>query len=267
MKLLRRFFGRSVVDHCVPRGIVPRHGIGRSLFRWAQKRRDLHLAASHPLYEIINRQPFNSTYALNSGTMAWLWHYIHQVRPQCILEMGSGRSTAMFSLYSLNQQERGYSTPIVVSLEHDEEWFGHSARLLKDLGTDHLVRLILAPIRGREQPELRYGIDSNQLRDVLGDQKIDLLLIDGPPGKEVGRQNTLPFALPFLADNADVFLDDAERESEKAIFANWRRWFADSLKYQGTLPLGPGLCWLKALNRKRISTGHHSSAFSSLIAG
>lgn len=151
----------------------------------------------------------------------------------------------MFALYARNQQELGKPTPIVVSLEHDAEWFKQTAALLRDLGTDHLVRLILAPIVGETSQQLGYGIDQAKLRDTLKGQKIDLLLIDGPPGKEVGRQNTLPLAMPLLADNADVFLDDSEREGESRVVAGWREQFPGRIQHRATFPLGFGFSWLK----------------------
>ncbi len=245
MGIAKQIFAKHVVDPCVPRGILPRRGVGRYLFRWALKGRDLYLDNRHPLYDIVHRPPFNSTYALTRGAMAWLWRYLQKVQPRTILEMGSGRSTGMFSLYARNQQHLGKLTPAVVSLEHDGEWFTQTATLLRDLGTDHLVHLMLAPIAGGTLQERGYGIDQSELRHALLGQKVDLLLIDGPPGKEVGRQNTLPLAMPLLADNADVFLDDAEREGESQIVARWQEQFGERLQHQGTFPFGFGFSWLK----------------------
>ncbi len=245
MKWLRRLVARTAVDLCVRRGIVPRSEIGLAIFRWAQKRNDLRFAAGHPLKSIVDRPPLNTSYALNKRALAWLWHYLQTVRPNCILEMGSGRSTGMFALYVRQMQEQGRKSPIVISLEHDESWHRAASQYLQELNGDRFVRLVLAPIVGRTRSELRYGIELPQLSALLEGRRIDLLLIDGPPGDVVGRQNTLPFMLPLLADGADVFLDDAYREAEQNLCREWHSRYQDRLQLQGTLPLGPGLGWIK----------------------
>jgi hypothetical protein len=244
MAIAKRIFAWSVVDRCVRVGIAPRSGIGRSLFHWALENRDLHLPRTHPLYQIVRRSPFDSTYALSRGAMAWLWWRLHEVRPRCVLEMGSGRSTGMFSLYAQAERAKGRPAPVIVSLDHEEEWIGHTAALLRDLNTDSLVRLVLAPVSGDDETGRGYGITQAQLGEALGSHKVDLLLVDGPSGA-VGRHKTLPLAMPLLAANADVFLDDAERESEAQNVAVWRREYPGRLDYLGILPLGRGLCWLK----------------------
>ena len=54
---------------------------------------------------------------------------------------------------------------------------------------------------------------------------ISLLLIDGPPGYGEGMAHSRYPALPALADrlaqDALVFLDDADREPEREIIARW----------------------------------------------
>lgn len=59
--------------------------------------------------------------------------------------------------------------------------------------------------------------------------KIDLLVIDGPPGflQEQSRYPALPMLADRLAAHCTVFLDDAARDDEQALVQRWLAAYPD----------------------------------------
>ncbi len=245
LSLFRRAVARCIIDRCVPRGIVPRHGPAARFFRWATTNRDVNLGVRHPLHRLVALPGWDTTFALSRGSLAWLWNHLHAARPRRILEMGSGRSTAMLALFARQQAAQGRAAPTVVSIDHDPEWLDRTAGLLAEFNAREFVRLVLLPLgRGPGGRRGGYRVDLPELRELLGGGAADFLLIDGPPGS-CGRAETLPSVLPLLAEGADVFLDDAFREQERRALEDWAEECGGRLRTRGILPLGPGLAWLK----------------------
>ncbi len=85
--------------------------------------------------------------------------------------------------------------------------------------------------------------------DEIGSQKVDVLIVDGPPAK-IGKETRYP-AIPRLfdrlADQAIVLVDDAGRPDERKIVRRWVRKFPtltlDYLRWteKGTAILKRGL--------------------------
>lgn len=128
-----------------------------------------------------------------------------------VLEFGSGASTVIISKI-LNILGEGK----LCSIEHDEKYFNNTKKLIELNKLSSVNDLILAPleeidINGKEW--LWYKTDFlEKIRD-----KIDILLIDGPPGyiQRMSRFPALPVIINRLNDHAVIFLDDGNREDEK----------------------------------------------------
>ena len=135
-----------------------------------------------------------------------------------VLEFGSGSSTMIISKI-LNILEKGK----LYSIEHDEKYFNNTKKLIELNKLSGVNDLILVPlekidINGKEW--LWYKTDFlEKIRD-----KIDILLIDGPPGyiQRMSRFPALPVIINRLNDHAVIFLDDGNREDEKKIIKEWR---------------------------------------------
>jgi hypothetical protein len=65
-----------------------------------------------------------------------------------------------------------------------------------------------------------YGVQSEQMGQFLDGVKPEMVLIDGPFGPYGARFSTLPVVHPWLASDAEIWMDDALRDSELAI-AHW----------------------------------------------
>lgn len=136
-------------------------------------------------------------------------------KPQTIVECSSGLTTLMLArCCQLNEQGR------VVSLENGDEYAQRSRHHLERYGLEEVASVLHAPlehlsINGR-------GFDWYSLA-ALKEERIDMLVIDGPPGfiQRHSRYPALPLLLDRLADGCVIFLDDAAREDEQAVVQMW----------------------------------------------
>jgi predicted O-methyltransferase YrrM len=133
-----------------------------------------------------------------------------------VVECGSGFST--LALARLVREREGR----LVSLEHDELWAGRVREHLAAAGLTETAEVVLAPLEpGTGLPW--YAADA--LRSVP--DRIDVLLVDGPPafapGTGLSRYPALPVLLPRLTDGAVVVLDDLDRPGEQQVLAAWTR--------------------------------------------
>lgn len=149
---------------------------------------------------------------------------IDQHQPQFIVEISSGISTVIMG-YCLEKLGRGQ----ILSLEHDERFAKISqANLhnhqLQDIAT--VVYSPLMPIEINGQTWRWYDLDTLSLTHKLPD-RIDLLVIDGPPGdlQPLSRYPALPLLFQALSDNGIVILDDGDRADEQAIVQRWQQEF------------------------------------------
>ncbi len=137
-------------------------------------------------------------------------------QPQLIVECGSGSSTVWLG-YAVQRLGTGR----VVALEHDERFLSLTRDLLRAHGLDDVVEVRhapLAPWDGGAGAQPWYDI-----RAVADLDKIDLLLVDGPPGTidTAVRYPALPVLLPSCADDVLIVLDDTVRAGESAVSDRW----------------------------------------------
>lgn len=150
-------------------------------------------------------------------------------KPKTILECSSGASTLILAA-ACRANGRGR----VLSLEHEAE---HAARTRKELerqGLDIYAEVRLAPLESVEISGQRWLWYQHQ--DLPSD--IELLVIDGPPGRlqPLSRYPALPLLRQHLAADAWIFLDDAARADEQEAVRLWLETFCElNHKYLETL--------------------------------
>lgn len=150
---------------------------------------------------------------------AFLFHLIRRQRPKLIMELGSGSSTVLFAAAL-----RANGSGRIISIEHDSAHARQTAALLEQAELSDRVELVLAPLadvtlNGRTFQW--YGLDP---RLATLSEKIDLLFVDGPPGKvqSLSRFPALPMLAPHLSPRAVVIVDDGAREDETQMVELWR---------------------------------------------
>ncbi len=134
-----------------------------------------------------------------------------------IVECGSGDSTVAIA-HAL--AERGHGR--LHSLEHDPRWVARVRARLGAQAVEERVEILDAPLRPRAPTGVWY--DERALA-ALPD-RIDLLLVDGPPADlapdgEI-RYPALPALASRLEEGALVILDDIHRPGEQAVLERWR---------------------------------------------
>jgi hypothetical protein len=84
-------------------------------------------------------------------------------------------------------------------------------------------------------------------------ESIDLLFIDGPPGKvqALSRYPAFPVLVPHLSHDALIFVEDGGREDEKRMVELWREMEGSSFSTETLdfLPRGPVLLRMRGAER------------------
>lgn len=136
-------------------------------------------------------------------------------KPQTIVECSSGATTVVLAqCCKLNKQGKVYS------LENGEEYARKTQDHIKDQFLESYAEIIYAPLETVNVNNKDYQwYDTRNLPKL----KIDMLVIDGPPGfiQKHSRLPALPILFEQLAKDAVVFIDDAAREDEKEIVEMW----------------------------------------------
>jgi predicted O-methyltransferase YrrM len=145
---------------------------------------------------------------------------VFRKKPRRVLELGSGVST-LLTAYSLEKNGLGR----VVSFDHDLNYCEKSRAKISAHQLANIAEIVHAPLK---EVQLKQGnwhwYDTAHL-DC--DFKIDLLVIDGPPGQiqNISRYPALPLLHEYFSDDIVILLDDAGRSDEKTIVEMWTREF------------------------------------------
>jgi predicted O-methyltransferase YrrM len=156
--------------------------------------------------------------AIRPGALVAILNEIAFAERRRIVELGSGVSSIVIG--RLLAQRGG----TITAVEHDPDWAALVRRQVERERLTDVVEVVVSSLE--PHPASWSGAPWYSRESVaLLPGGINLLLIDGPPGYGVGMAHSRYPALPALADrlagNALVFLDDADRESEREIVARW----------------------------------------------
>lgn len=156
-------------------------------------------------------------------------------RPKVVLELGSGTSTLVLA----------YCRKIigdcqVTSVDHEVRFAERTRSMLARHGVTEGVNVYHVPLKptmvqinGRRAVFQWYDL----LELVTKLPPIDLLIVDGPPGKmqALSRYPALPVLANYLSPNAVVVLDDGDRVEETDIAQLWKEMNPDlDLSYVST---------------------------------
>jgi predicted O-methyltransferase YrrM len=159
---------------------------------------------------------FYGDWSIDAFLGKFLVQCLTERRPGTVLELGSGSSTVLIArcLELLGSRNTRH-----IAVDHDARFIEITRVNLELNGLADTVDLWLCPlISNPETGKLWYGGLPEKL-----DGRIDLLIIDGPPGQlqTESRLPALPVLLPFLSENCVIILDDASRLDERSIVRKW----------------------------------------------
>lgn len=174
----------------------------------------------------------SNLWTLDYEILNFLWVELDIHKPKVILEFGSGTSTKLFFKYFSKQTDQKYT---LITIDQDKDFLNKTINDLGAVSPNTSFYPALCPLI-----KTGYKIDCNYLNDIIKKfGKIDMILIDGPSGGWMIRENTLPSILEFCNKGAKWYLDDAFRDSEMEILRKWKR--QPLIKMKGILNYGKGL--------------------------
>ena len=164
-------------------------------------------------YEI--ELPITPDWSAAADFLFLIKEYCQNVKPEVIVECSSGLTTLTLAR-CCQMNDKGQ----VFSLENGDEYALQSRLNLKKYFVDNNANIIHAPLQQISVRGKNY--DWYELKN-LPDMKIDMLVIDGPPGfiQKHSRFPALPLLFDRMADKSIVFLDDAAREEEEELVEMW----------------------------------------------
>jgi predicted O-methyltransferase YrrM len=151
-------------------------------------------------------------WALGADALVWLLREVDARGSRVIVELGPGASSVVL----------GSTTDArLIGLEHDEYYF-HV--LAKQLATNGLADYELhhAPLEARSHAAGSVQWYGATAIDSLPGE-IDVLIVDGPPNFAGGRNRSpaWPELRSRLPSGALILVDDTQRDSERAMVAEW----------------------------------------------
>ena len=164
--------------------------------------------------------PAVAGWAMEPTALVELVNLIARLRPELVVECGSGTST-LWIAYALRRNGSGR----VVALDHKAEYAAASSRVIADHGLTEWAQVQHAPLTPTSTPRGEMPWYS---ADLTGLDGIELLLVDGPPQAtgELARYPALPVLADRLVPGAHILFDDAERPGEVAALDAWRATYA-----------------------------------------
>lgn len=180
--------------------------------------------------------PTLSGWALETETAGFLVKTIMEDRPGVVLEIGSGVST-LLSCYALRSNGKG----LIYSFDSEEQYYQRTLGLIRAHGMEPHCIVRAAPIEMIEIPGWSGPWLAPGAFESLDTGSIDLLLIDGPPGKLAyqARYPALPILREKLKKGGKILVDDADRVDESSMVERWKdEGFISDYEY---FPIGTGL--------------------------
>ncbi|MBO74257.1 MAG: hypothetical protein CMD33_03180 [Flavobacteriales bacterium] len=146
-----------------------------------------------------------------------LHRFLRAEQPKVIVEASSGLSTLICAKYA--KKNHGHD-PLVISLESSEKYTEITENKLKEESLSGYANVIHAPLVQQRDDQ---WYDIVKLKALLGAQKIDVLVIDGPPASEniMAREPAFKMLKDFLSPTAAIILDDSKRKGERKIISSW----------------------------------------------
>jgi predicted O-methyltransferase YrrM len=148
--------------------------------------------------------PSTRSWAASPDLLLSISEIVKKNRPGLVVELGSGISTLVAAKSGARK---------IISIDNSDAWGAKTVALLKE----HKVRGVdvrIAPLRPYANGSEWYDLDA--IKDL---KKIDLLIVDGPPGSKnpEARYPALQQFKDKLSPAAIVVIDDVNREGERKL--------------------------------------------------
>ncbi|MSO42607.1 MAG: class I SAM-dependent methyltransferase [Candidatus Planktophila sp.] len=148
--------------------------------------------------------PPTRSWAASPDLLLTLVDLVRTHKPKLVVELGSGVSTLIVAKAGAKK---------VISIDNSEEFAGKTRAMLKAHGVRG-VKVRIAALKPHVSGVDWY--DTTKLSDL---KKIDLLIIDGPPGSKNpdARKPARPEFINRLSPRAIILIDDVNRQGEREL--------------------------------------------------
>ena len=176
---------------------------GKKLSMTAYRQNEAYIQLTN-LLQFKSAIPSTRSWAASPDLLLLISETVKKNRPSLVVELGSGISTLVTAKSGARK---------VISIDNSEEYGGKTRELLKE----HKVRGVeirIAPLRPYANGFEWY--DTATIKDL---KKIDLLIVDGPPGSKnpEARYPALKEFKDKLSARAVVIIDDVKRDGERKL--------------------------------------------------
>lgn len=168
------------------------------------------------IYGFKHLLPPSRSWAASPDLIVEIINQIRDRKPQLIVEVGSGLSTLWIARVL---QQLG--TGRLISIDHDAFFAAKTSQHLATNGLEHLVDLRVGELEEQTWPDGTQNWYPHALMN--GIEKIDLLIVDGPPrnDSETYRWPAMWELESRMNDSAAIILDDAIRLEEANLAVAW----------------------------------------------
>ena len=175
--------------------------------------------------EWLNNQNFSLINAAANYSFAYsLYRILNDAKPKNILELGLGQTTRLTTQY-VNH----FNDSKLTVVEGDKEWIDLFTESLDINDNTQILNLDLESFTYQDDETIRF----KGFLEALGDQKFDLIIIDGPQGfimdsennvieLNYSRTNVWQLIPQNLADDFIIIMDDFNRVGEQNTFEHIR---------------------------------------------
>lgn len=177
---------------------------------WQSYRQSEAMAQLLALLKFSAPVPPTRSWAASPDLLLTLAQLVGTYKPKLVVELGSGTSTLIVAKAGAKK---------IISIDNSEEFADKTREILKE----HKVRGVEVRV-AQLKPHIS-GSDWYDIERIKDLKRIDLLIIDGPPGSK-NPEARMPAYAEFIAKlspNAVVVIDDVNRDGERKlaeIFAN-----------------------------------------------
>ncbi len=205
---LRRFLNKRGIYFIRPDSKLSMNVWGRIFFMFSYQTLEKKLSLEKAL-------PVDEHWSAAPDFLLLISDYCLKKKPQIIVECSSGSSSLV-----LAQCCKLNACGHVYSLENGEEFVAKTKQHLIAFLLSEYCDVIHAPL---QLAQLKKDDYQWYALDRFPEIKIDLLVIDGPPGflQKHSRYPALPLLNKSLSENCTIFLDDAARDDEQELVERW----------------------------------------------
>lgn len=175
--------------------------------------RHCELAINHP----------RNAWALAEDTCKFVATLIRRLRPERVLEFGSGISSTVIATELIRVPGAQ-----LISVDHNKVFQATAQRLAEEHHVSEAIKFYRCPIR----PSWWHGklLFFYDIGPALASQmaSLDLVLVDGP--SYWGREAAAYAVYPHLKPGALILVDDAHRKGEREYLGEWSKLYGRALE-------------------------------------